>query len=464
MAISRPRAHAAALLTGVLLAAGAWAGLFIAQFGRPTLSTRWAFELLQAKDAISRATPGRRVIIAGGSGALFGIRAAQLEHALGVPVINMATYAGLGLPYLLHRLQAQARPGDVIVLSLEYELYSREPDSVQVDYLSGRDPAYFRAMPVLDQVTGALRMDVGRALGPRLEERRASPPRNPLNVYEAPRHLDEVGDTLGNNAVLKNKALRDEVALLTPFEFSLGAKNERMLSEFSAWARAHEIRVLASHPNVIDFGGSWRAPKTVAAVRAIDDFHQRVGMPFLDEYVDTLYPRADFFDTAYHLDSVAARMRTDALVPRIASHLDRTTPWGMIETLAEPDHPLAELAKNFSGWEPMTGFGLVEGPYPQWKLGAVIWSNGTRSELVVRTDRASAARFAASIRGSAPGQRTELIVNGESVGSITFENDTDFRDWSAPVRLNAGDNHVELVHTGAKPQAALIKRMRFDAR
>jgi hypothetical protein len=451
-----------AIALGFAIAAATWAALFAAQFGRPTLGTRWAYELLEAKDSISRAAAGRRVLIGGGSNALFGIRADRLQHALGVPVRNLATYAGLGLPYLLHRLKQQARSGDVILLSLEYELYSRQPDSVQVDYFSARDPAYFRSMPIATQVTGVLRMDVGRAIGPLLQSHYREPPRNPFSVYEAPQHLDEMGDTLGNNAVLKNDALRRQVDRLTPVDIKLGPDNAIILRDFAAWAQSKGIRVLATHPNTIDFGPAYRTREVERHLREIDGLHAEIGVAFLERWDETIFPASYFFDTVYHLDSMGAAIRTDALAARLRSHIGPSASWGPVIQPVRVDHPLARLARSFAGWEPLTGFGYLEGPYPQWDLNGAIWSEAPGSQMAVRVATAGKAHVMMSMRGSARGQRTELRVNGGIAGIFQFPDSDDFHEWATDIQLKAGENRLDFFHHGAQRQAVLIRALRVD--
>src|SRR4051812_36376231 len=69
-----------------------------------------------------------RVVILGGSGALFGVDAELMERKLGVPCVNLAVHAGLGTRYLLARARRDLRPGDVVVLTPEYQLWDEPPD------------------------------------------------------------------------------------------------------------------------------------------------------------------------------------------------------------------------------------------------------------------------------------------------------------------------------------------------
>jgi hypothetical protein len=68
-------------------------------------------------------TPGPRIILVGGSNVSFGIDAELMQRTLGIPVINDGLHAGLGLSPL-RELQDYLRDGDVVIISLEYQLFS----------------------------------------------------------------------------------------------------------------------------------------------------------------------------------------------------------------------------------------------------------------------------------------------------------------------------------------------------
>jgi hypothetical protein len=74
-------------------------------------------EIEQVRAAIAR-TPGPRLIIAGGSSTLFGIDAAAMQRALGVPVVNAGMPSMLGSEDVYNEfLAAMVRPGDLVLYS-----------------------------------------------------------------------------------------------------------------------------------------------------------------------------------------------------------------------------------------------------------------------------------------------------------------------------------------------------------
>ncbi|WP_417493721.1 hypothetical protein [Maricaulis sp.] len=85
--------------------------------------TSWSLDL---KEEAAAQIDGPKLIIISGSSGNLGYSAEQLSEALGVDVVNMASHAGLAVPYFAYLATRNAAPGDVVVLPLEYEAYSRD--------------------------------------------------------------------------------------------------------------------------------------------------------------------------------------------------------------------------------------------------------------------------------------------------------------------------------------------------
>ena len=66
-----------------------------------------------------------RIIIYGGSNVAFGIDSELIQQELGLPVVNLGLHAGLGV-VPLQGIQNAIQRGDVIVISLEYEIITNE--------------------------------------------------------------------------------------------------------------------------------------------------------------------------------------------------------------------------------------------------------------------------------------------------------------------------------------------------
>ena len=84
-------------------------------------------QIYACKDVLAQRLSDKknRLIVISGSNGLYGINNTILEQETGLPVINMATHAGLPLDYLMARSLKYVKSGDIVVLPLEFAYYGR---------------------------------------------------------------------------------------------------------------------------------------------------------------------------------------------------------------------------------------------------------------------------------------------------------------------------------------------------
>lgn len=93
--------------------------LFLA-FGLPTVYDETYLAGLQDKWDTLAELPGNRIVIAGGSGAAFGLRCDLLEQELPeYSAVNFGLYAGLGTTVMLELMKPLLREGDIVIFSPE---------------------------------------------------------------------------------------------------------------------------------------------------------------------------------------------------------------------------------------------------------------------------------------------------------------------------------------------------------
>jgi len=107
------------LLFGCLLTTVLWLVFFV--FLPPDY--RDAFSIIYQKQAYLEKTQSPKVILLGGSNVLYGIDSALLEQRLGRPVINIALQVGIPLTMQMNQIEAQLKPGDILLMSVEYDSY-----------------------------------------------------------------------------------------------------------------------------------------------------------------------------------------------------------------------------------------------------------------------------------------------------------------------------------------------------
>src|SRR5262249_22508669 len=79
----------------------------------------WIAEAYTIKEAAAERITGPPIILIGRSATHFGFSATELTNATGVRAVNLGSYAGLGVHYILTRAKRTLRSGDIAIVSLE---------------------------------------------------------------------------------------------------------------------------------------------------------------------------------------------------------------------------------------------------------------------------------------------------------------------------------------------------------
>lgn len=259
-------------------------------------------------------TPGPRILLAGGSNVALGLDAELMQQTLGLPVINDGLHAGLGV-VPLKELKDYIHAGDVIVISLEYSMFSN------LDTLQG-DPAFLadwiefaprRTVYLFDPWIDApgiyatmLQRKVNRQVdiflhGGSLEETRA--------FFEG-KSFDANGDFIGH--------LRDNVeptSKIPDTGYPVVRLNDEIfvfLMDFQHFARALGATVYfeapaSRHSNCLATGKSQMENFFIT-------FEQKSSIPVLTSMDEVCMPDKYFFDTPYHLNAQGRELRTKRLI------------------------------------------------------------------------------------------------------------------------------------------------------
>lgn len=315
------------LVAGVALAFGIYFWLFYSQLGAPTQLSYWCYDINTRKLARAASIHEPKLLVVGGSATLFGVNARLLEKQLGVPTVNFGTHAALGTAYILDLARRAAKPGDTVLLTLEFELLELSRVKVQklastifLDYLIARDPDYFRSLPLWMQLDMAMRLPTHRIEEGLHNKRHPPPPPTypEFTVYD-PRLVDDYGDMTGHVAARippdAPKELQTSGILARGLPEKAAGLDE--IRDFCAWARRHGVRVLATFPNICH-QPAYDTPKTAETAQAIKAFYRKLGVPFVGTLKDVMLPRDEFFDTNYHLTKEAAADRTRRLATNLA--------------------------------------------------------------------------------------------------------------------------------------------------
>lgn len=77
------------------------------------------------KHAYAKSISSPKIILVGGSNLAFGINSAKLSKMTGMPVVNMALLAPLGIDFILSDALGYINKGDIVIMSFEYDVFPK---------------------------------------------------------------------------------------------------------------------------------------------------------------------------------------------------------------------------------------------------------------------------------------------------------------------------------------------------
>lgn len=319
-----------AIAAGFLITGTAYFSLFFLQLGVPTAQWTWLHEIIEKKHTIAAAITRPKLLIVAGSSALYGISAEEIERQTGFPTVNFGTNAALGTAYMLHLTRQVCRPGDVVLLAFEYEPYlvgnltGEVTDELFIHYILGHDPDYIRSLSLRTQLklamlTPGVRLWNGvRAIFQKQEQ----DPKTVEFIRGVLANINSHGDQTSARPETRpaHAAVRTMVSSIPAYGFPPAPPGFPPIREFCEWARANQIRVLATFPNICHVPEYDRPPakKMPAQFRA---FYESVGVPVLGDFAESMLPEEQMYDSLYHPMRSAALARTRQLLVHLAPYL-----------------------------------------------------------------------------------------------------------------------------------------------
>jgi hypothetical protein len=309
----------------------AWAALYASSFGfRDTPNARYIANWFEQKTTIAARTASPRIVIAGGSNAFYGLSAKRISETLGVRAVNYATHGGLLLDYHLYKLRQILRPGDLLILPLEFEYYyaDERPQDACIEYVLAADPAYLRTLRFDQTVFWFLAPSSG-LLAKRLFTSRATYQETLQTVANQMKDfMDAFGDRAGHSSASMTESDKEFIRSFPAHEFPkrddcLRAEHPwRHLRDFSAWCKAHQITILAAYPNTID-DPSFHTDLGRRNFARIRKRFASIGVPMVGKGWEALRPREDFYDSDYHLTEEGQKKRTDDFIALLHPFLEK---------------------------------------------------------------------------------------------------------------------------------------------
>ena len=316
------------LLAGLVLAVSLYAVVIRFSLGVtvPSTSVPWGF--IKSKVGMAASIGNPKILFVGGSSVDNGINAKRAGELTGLPAVNMGFWAGLGPEYILDKVRQVAKPGDLVVLIMEYGQFNWSGEcrywvgEEMLPLVLCRDPQFFLSRPLDEQFHFAIRMSpafLGECLQERVHPLRSVSPDAFFKSH------DSWGDVTNNiaanipNPLPVGNTPKDPIWHLS-HPLPPDAKGFRVVADFIDWARKSGVKVVATYPNVAR-NPAYEKADSQTTVKRVEDFYRSMTVPLLGSFEASEFPTECFFDTHYHLQADSAVRRTELLIPLLEPYL-----------------------------------------------------------------------------------------------------------------------------------------------
>lgn len=267
--------------------------------------------------------PGPRIIFESGSNSHHAIDTDAVGEALGRTAINIADNGGYALEDKLTRLETYTRPGDVVVLPLEWTFYHREKlTDNYVDTLFGSNRDYYQSMPLDKRLKRALSLPPATVIS-KLADRQTTthePTESPardlfVSALTQPSGHQSRPNSTGPGAGVAEQSCDDYILGKAPIRqaLTLGKNIKPALGRLQK-LKARGVNIHFAWP-VLAGEGCLTAPAYVGGFRAeIEAAVNGAGFEFFGTPGQSLYEQPYQDDTPYHIITAATDIHTQQMI------------------------------------------------------------------------------------------------------------------------------------------------------
>jgi len=271
---------------------------------------------------------GSRLFLVGGSSVGYGISASTIQEKTGIPTYNYSFWAPLGPVFILDQVKKVARPGDVILLSLEYELFDWEGDTPYwldesyIVFTASHEPEFLRSRPFGEKVQFMLRLKDRSLMDLWFRPPHAAPGKTSKPSME---NWNSNGDEIANTAATKPTSSGVITRIHLPIGclvsgFSYSPKGFPIIKSFVDWAATNHITVLATYPNLAR-NPSYTNEPAQESFGKIRTFYESLGIPLLGTAEEAMVPPEGCYNTQYHPTYEYTLQRTQRLLKYLKPQL-----------------------------------------------------------------------------------------------------------------------------------------------
>jgi hypothetical protein len=311
-----------------------YASAFYYQFGAPVVAEWWLYNLFIAKTDIAEKITEPKIIISSGSNSLFGIDSNYIQKELGMPIVNMASHAGIPLDQLIDITESVSKPGDIIVMPLEWRYYFvnyRKFSNWIVSQTLTWNKKYYDSMSLVQKIhfissvppstimenVFAKYDKINYSKSPdRIMKKKSDVL---ARFYNGPREDGYTYLNINSRGDMQNTCGSHRIKMDNKFAYGLLDKNQK-LDDDNIKLLKKMVNYLKDKDIGIYFTGQAMAINSTTSAKwfkqkimDLED-HLKSELPYIGNQLDFMFPEANFYNSPYHLDCHGSVERTKRLV------------------------------------------------------------------------------------------------------------------------------------------------------
>lgn len=319
------------LAIGLGLMIAGWGGALFLQAGRPTLSSQWVADVYALKAAAAEKIGGPKIVIVAGSNALFGIDSTMIERAYALPVVNFGVNAGPFLPYVLLKSMRVLRPGDIVIMPLEYTFYTYDgvPGVQMIDQIWSRDPDFFWELTFREQLLMVWMTSLERVVEGLLARGGEPVMSGPYGYQNIDAHGDQTRTSAAEAVAWEHEWTNLQKEL--PRRYGSDGHHQEgwaWLAHYFTWAKSQGIHLVVIPPTMMYDPFYRDDPQELRFYQGLASRVEALGVPFVGNPYDYMYPKECYFNTDYHLNDKGRARNTRRIIDDLGPDLFGATSRG----------------------------------------------------------------------------------------------------------------------------------------
>jgi len=294
---------------------GVYLVVVYAQVGNPTHSSRWVYDVYEAKIAYAQKLPSPKIVVSAGSNVLFGVDSQMIEDAFGIPTVNFGVNAGVFLPIILYKTKQILREGDILVMPLEYTMYGYDgvPNTQMIDYIFAREPRIWRTLGVFERFAVVWNVTLARVWQgyQKIEDRAA------VGLYSV-YNIDQRGDQINTGREFIGEDFLRELGDAPVYRygkaFSPNSLGMRYLRDFADYCEENGIVLVFAPTALLKKPEYFSDAIEREFYMGLPDIVRGFGMGFVGDPYAYMYEVDCFFNTDHHLHQECKKIRTAQLI------------------------------------------------------------------------------------------------------------------------------------------------------